>query len=221
MIMRKQITVVLSLLLACCMMTYAQDNEQQINSIKLCEDYAWEEATAKSESEAYEMAIGQLLILLNSSHDNTLTKRQLSPIVEKKTWRHGERCVAFVYIKKSEILQSTTTSSASIVTDTMTAPTSTVTSSVSMEVLAMLQEIDMAGEALKILNDYKAKGKVGNCGLVTSKNQLTPDVYLIIYDPVDTHVRAMLSNGTQRTNLSTGNDGNLSDYSGCGVIWFK
>lgn len=68
-------------------------------------------------------------------------------------------------------------------------------------------------EPLKEMGDIKDYGKYA-----TAEN--IDDCYLIIYDPAG-NIKAILSKGTkERRNLKTGKPDLISNYRGCGAIWF-
>lgn len=74
-------------------------------------------------------------------------------------------------------------------------------------------------ELKEIMEPLKAKGDIKDYGKYATAENLD-DCYLIIYDPAG-NIKAILSKGTkERQNLKTGKPDLISNYRGCGAIWF-
>lgn len=100
--------------------------------------------------------------------------------------------------------------------------TATVGTQMGTSVLLVISQCEQATDASRCLRDFKAEGAITDYGNVTSKSQLSENNYLIIYDK-DRTIKAILApgNGAARKNLATGDEDDIKNYSGCGVVWFK
>lgn len=96
------------------------------------------------------------------------------------------------------------------------------TNSVASSVVMVISGCEQISDAYRCLEEYKREGSISACGKVKSKADMGSDVYLIIFDS-EQSVRAILSpesNGA-RKNMSTGSTDAISNYKGCGAVWFK
>lgn len=131
-------------------------------------------------------------------------------------------------ITQQEVQQEVTTETTNQSTTPVVAQTATTQSEQTntaegmSSVLLMLSQCEQVTDAYRCLTDYQQAGSIAACGKVTSKAQLTEDVYLIIYDDERT-IRAILSpsHNSTRTNIVTGDADDIKKYHGCGVVWFK
>ena len=75
-------------------------------------------------------------------------------------------------------------------------------------------------ELKEIMEPLRAKGDITDYGKYASTDNLE-ECYLIIYDPAG-NIKAILGKGEEeRENLKTGKMDLISNYRGCGAIWFK
>ena len=87
------------------------------------------------------------------------------------------------------------------------------------DALMRLKEAKDFFELKEIMQPLKEKGEIIDYGkYATAKN---PELcYLIIYDPAG-NIKALLGKGKdKRQNLKTGQEDSISNYRGCGAIWF-
>lgn len=91
------------------------------------------------------------------------------------------------------------------------------------EVLMSLLPREMFNEVKKCLEAYVKMGKLEACGLFNAKaNEPYDACYFVIVNSNMT-IRAYLTpevNG-RRTNVATGREDKLSNYAGCGAMWFR
>ena len=87
------------------------------------------------------------------------------------------------------------------------------------DALLRIKEAKNFFELKEIMLPLKEKGDIIDYGkYATIKHP--EQCYLIVYDPAG-NIRALLDKGGEiRKNLKTGNDDSISNYRGCGAIWF-
>ena len=127
------------------------------------------------------------------------------------TMPRGDKYRAFVYVKKDDIVGSQT--------PTIVASQSTVqqiTVSPRLETIAQLLQLSRFDELQKSLSDLKQQGRIGHYDKY--KNLTDPERYLLIIYNKKGDIEAVLSEGTQRTNLSTKQSDDIANYKGRGAI---
>lgn len=224
-------TVVLLMVATVCMATDTDALKKQINSIKKSSQYIYAEATAATEAEAKGLAEEILYEEINAWVNSKKKLREGgSNIVvsnKKELWTtlslpRGNMHRAFIYVKKSDI--QTTAGTEVIQTTPPPAPAvepaatgSTVTPiypDAVMQVAGCTEYNDMVNK----VKELKAQGKIGHYGRYSSLER--PEIYyLAIYNTAG-KVVAVLTPGTDRTNVRTGSADKVTNYSGCGAIGF-
>ena len=212
----------------------AQDAEsvkKQINSVKKSSAYLYGEATAETEEEARNIAEEILYQEINAwaAKKKSLQGNSSFVINNKKELQsslalpRGNMFRAFVFVKKSDI---TAGENSEIITvaqapaaegEPLAAPTAEKAPAYPEAVTTIAAFTEYAPMAAKI-KELKASGTIGHYGRYASLEK--PEIYyLAIYNP-EGKVVAVLTPGTDRTNVRTGQPDKVTNYSGCGAIGF-
>ncbi len=89
------------------------------------------------------------------------------------------------------------------------------------ELIFLLCNIEMADEAARLLSQFKHEGKIKEIGQLKPGIEIPAGSILVIYNR-DKQLQALLSqeNGSYR-NIKRDCPDQLSNYSGCGALWFR
>lgn len=237
--MRQKIrmAVILAVALFSCASILAQntvdEKKREINAIKKNSDYIYAEATMADQQAAIDLAKEILYQNINEwvvRQKNFVGAGNLITVntnysVEDMTLPRGNWFRAFMYVKKSDIIPAGNVSVMKIAQkesemkkDVSMVPT---VKSVSSEdvVKYQLLECSNTGRLSTLLKNLKAEGKVSD---YRKLNDLTsPEMYIIVIFNKEGVIRAILSEGTERTNLKTGRPDQISNYKGNGAIGIK
>lgn len=201
-----------------------EEAKKQINSIKKSSQYIYAEATAATEKEARDLAEEMLYEEINKYAANQKKLRN-SPnfVVNNKAelWEammlpRGNMHRAFIYVKKSNILPADNTQV--IANSNAQAQVSTVVPvvpEVVKEIAACTEYADMAAMVQRkkeqgVLKSYARYAQLAN-----------PEAcYLAIYNTAG-KVVAVLTPGSTRQNVATGQTDGVANYKGCGAIGFE
>lgn len=229
------ISIIGLLLLGIC--ANAQDfakTKEQINRIKKSSQYIYGEATADSEDEAKSIAEDILYQEINSWVSTKKKLKNSSNIIvnNRKELQtayalpRGNMFRYFVYVKKSdlipaenvEVLGNINEQSAESMSSTVeTISTPAVVNNYPEIVNVIASYTDYYKMADKI-KEYKKEGKISHYARYASLEK--PEIYyLAIYNPQG-KVVAILTPGTERMNVITGQPDKTTNYSGCGAIGF-
>lgn len=93
------------------------------------------------------------------------------------------------------------------------------------DLILLLNGIEMADEAIKVLQKFKSDGKVDEIGQLKAGMQIPEGAILIIYNRQH-QLQALLSQenaaeGTHYYNIKRDCPDSLANYSGCGILWFR
>lgn len=222
----------------------AVDDKEKMNSIKVDSTYYWGEATADNKVMATADATYTLIETIFTD-GITVTEDQLKGKIEFLYIPRGERTRAFAYIQKGllnnlppvPVTPNPSEPTEQTATETVTQPIPqqvqqsepaltpqpvSTPASVSSSVLMLLSQCQQVTDAYRCIKEYSQNGSIDSYGKVTSQSQLAESNYLIIFDK-NMSVKAILapSDGSGRKNIITGATDNISNYRGCGAIWFK
>lgn len=219
--------------------------EQQINDIKLDENYLYGEASDADHRVAYDLAVTDLIMTVNSVRaDNGLQGIQpgdVLPLVKELSYKRGDKHEVMVYVELSEALSASHKEKnvPGVGGGTPTAPparkpdpvpsvpsssSNTTVGNIGDEVFVNLLEREMADNILGYLENAKRSGKIADFGIVRSLEEIKSlaDCYMVLYRR-DKSVAALLSpkqNGS-RTNIRNKTADSLQNYRGHGIIWFR
>ena len=199
--MKRMIFTMLAVL--CAVITFAQDNielKKRIGEIKKSGLYAYADATGNSKQEALDAAEEKLYANINAlvakaSKVDEQTKTNEVYNVEKIEIPRANMFRAFLYVKLSDIIAPSLTPVERILT------------------------FETFDEMKTQLADMKEQGLVISYGKY--QELATPEEYMLIIFDAEGRVRAVLSEGKERTNMKTKAPDSISNYKGTGCVGVK
>lgn len=242
--MRRVIVIILA---ACFVLaTYANDEKvAQINAIKKNSGYIYGDATLPTLADAVSFAYERLQEeILEWSQLDSITLKvksavEINSLADTIMTRRAEMYRVFAYVKKSDLMLQNDSireepQPSSTITESIAKPKdSLVTDSIKQvikqrfggkksrqsDALLRIKEAKNFFELKQIMQPLKENGKIIDYGKYATAKQ--PELcYLIVYDPAG-NICALLGKGEAvRKNLKTGRDDSISNYRGCGAIWF-
>ncbi len=191
------------LAVVCAVITFAQDNielKKRIGEIKKSGLYAYADATGNSKQEALDAAEEKLYANINAlvakaSKVDEQTKTNEVYNVEKIEIPRANMFRAFLYVKLSDII----------------AP--------SLTPVERILAFETFNELKTQLADMKEQGLVISYGKY--QELATPEEYMLIIFDAEGRVRAVLSEGKERTNMKTKAPDSISNYKGTGCVGVK
>lgn len=225
-----------ALSLVCTVASFAQNTDEikkEINKIKKSSRYIYAEATSPTEEEAQAIAEE---ILYDEVNEWAATQRKMRNHAnllvnnKKEYWtcmsmpRGSNMFRYFIYVEKSDIIATDNTTM--IKNEAQTAQDTEAKSVVQplkmhsvpdvvKEILTYTEYEEMASKIMEM----KDSGRIKSYARYASLSN--PDsCYLVIYDRQG-KVVAILTPGTERVNVATGNPDGIKNYSGCGAIGFE
>lgn len=208
---------------------FAQGNEsirKQINSIKKNNAYLYGEATAETEEDAKSIAED---ILYQEINEWIAKKKKLQGssnifVNNKKEFQtfyslpRGNMFRSFVYVKKSDIVSG----DGYVELIPTPAPKEEVGNSkveeIYPEVVNMIASYSDYYNMADKIKELKAAGKIGHYARYASLEK--PEIYYLAIYNSEGKVVAVLTPGTNRINVITGEPDKTTNYSGCGAIGF-
>lgn len=236
--MRRTIILLLAILVGTTAFSQnVDDQKKKIASIKKSSSYIYAEVTTTDQQQAIDLAIDMLhkninewaakekkfagsakIITVNTNYD-----------VEQITMPRANMFRAFMYVKKSDIIpadnvevRDTPTEVASSKSIEPKAATITpISDSTRDAVVSELLTIKNTGQLSEKLKELKADGKVSEYdNLRGLKNKNMAEYIMVVFNK-EGNVEAVLSEGENRINLSSGNPDQLTNYKGRGAIGVK
>lgn len=205
----------------------ADEKKKEINRIKKNSLYIYAEATAATEEEAKDLAEE---ILYQEINEWAATQKQLRKgnnfLVRnrKELWStmslpRGNMYRSFIYVKKSNILPADNTE---VICNNSPSPTTVDTGKPAavtypetvMQIAACQEYTEMAA----LIKDMEDRALIGHYARYASLSN-PENYYLAIYDKTG-KVRAVLTPGHERINVTTGKADAVTNYAGCGAIGF-
>ena len=212
------------LAVVCAVITFAQDDNElkkRIGEIKKSGLYAYADATANSKQEAFDCAEEKLYANINAfiaktKDANGQAKANEVYNVEKIEIPRANLFRAFLYVKFTDIIPNKEEEEkrdeetpAIGAMDTTPAPTP-------VERILAFETFD----ELKVqLADMKEQGLVTSYGKY--QELTTPEEFMLIIFDAQGKVRAVLSEGKERTNMKTKAPDSISNYKGTGCVGVK
>lgn len=218
----------------CCMMVLAlavfsqsvEEQKKMINTIKKSSSYIYAETTLDNEQEALDLAQELLYQRIN---EYIATKRKFKDaketvvinqnyVSEQIKLPRGNMFRAFMYVKKSDIIPTENAVVGHVETEEYKQSTEFIQDKTE-NVIKLLCELktleDMRSELARLKHEDMIVSYAKYSELVSPENFI-----LIIYDKQG-QVKAVLSEGKQRTNLNTNQPDNISNYKGTGAVGVK
>ncbi len=219
---------------------YAQDDvRQQIRAIKLDESYIKAEANDSVESEAVNAAALELIYNYNLDRMgrdlDTISVELIRPALQSLVYARGsiKRVLVFVELavadslldvsSKNNKVEQIEEETKPIESNNILQPEAeTISTPSSMgDLVLLLSNMEMVTEAVKLLSEYKDKGKISGFGQLKSLAEIPSQSYLLIYDREHT-VRAILApENNEYYNVKRNCPDAITNYSGCGSLWFR
>lgn len=203
------------------------DIRKQINEIKLDESFIKAEANDEQEDEAFRSAALNLIYNYNSERQvknlDTLSIEVLKPALKSLVYARGEikRVLVFIEVAVADSLSDVREKEHVTVAEKVEIPMMNEERVSYNEFLLLLCDIEMVDEAVKLILSQKEEGKISEFGQLKSVTDIPNDAYLIVYDR-QRSVRALLApQGSVYHNIKRDCDDAITNYSGCGAIWFR
>lgn len=243
--MNRLITII-TVLLVSLSMTAMDERLERINSIKKNPQYLYGEITMQTQEEATSMAyeLLQKEVFAWAKRDSiklaVTSATEINKLSDSIMMRRANMYRVFVYVDKHALTTDTKNNIAIQKKDTIVASKDSIMlhrdSLVTDDTMKMikqhffgnrkksdalmrLKEAKNFFELKEIMQPLKEKGEILDYGKYATAKQ--PELcYLIVYDPAG-NIKALLGKGKdKRKNLKTGQDDSISNYRGCGAIWF-
>lgn len=234
--MQQKIRMALTLAVALfsCTSIFAQstveEKKKEINAIKKNSDYIYAEATMADQQAAIDLAKEILYQNVNewvakqkkfAGASNVITVNT-NYSVEDMTLPRGNWFRAFMYVKKSDIIPAGNVTVMKVVQkepEAAEAAPAAKPESPEDIIKKQLLECENTGQMSTLLKNLKAEGKIAD---FQKLNTITsPEEYVIAIFSKEGVIRAILSEGAERTNLKTGQPDQISNYKGNGAIGIK
>jgi len=226
---KRIVFVALAALLAfTCVFGKADDaKKKEINRVKKdTAKYLYSEVTTTDQETALSLAEDMLYQEINKyvaskkrlSKSNNVVVRNTKSSWETITLPRGNMYRAFIYVRKSDIIPA---DNATVTTVEQPQPAQSVVEVVSPydETVGRLLHLQRFSELESCLRQLKQEGRVSHFGKYkTLSNQA--DYVLLIYNQQG-DIEAVLSEGTTRSNLRTGQPDDVSNYKGRGAFGVK
>lgn len=243
--MNRLITII-TVLLVSLSMTAMDERLERINSIKKNPQYLYGEITMQTQEEATSMAyeLLQKEVFAWAKRDSiklvVTSATEINKLSDSIMMRRANMYRVFIYVDKHALTTDTKNNIAIQKKDTIVASKDSIMlhrdSLVTDDTMKMikqhffgnrkksdalmrLKEAKNFFELKEIMQPLKEKGEIIDYGKYATAKQ--PELcYLIVYDPAG-NIKALLGKGKdRRKNLKTGQDDSISNYRGCGAIWF-
>lgn len=230
----------LLIIVLCSITALAQNAEEQkkkIASIKKSNSYIYAEVTTTDQQQAIDLATDMLHKNVNEwaakkkqfAGSTKIVTVNTNYSVDQVTMPRANMFRAFMYVKKTDIIpaenveirDTPTEVASSNTTKPKAATMTTIGNSTRDAVVSNLLVIKNTGQLSAKLKELKANGKIieyNNLPGLKGKNMAE---YIMVVFNKEGNVEAVLSEGESRTNLSTGNLDQLSNYKGRGAIGVK
>lgn len=195
----------------------AQDDvRQQIKAIKMDQSYLKSEANDSLESVAKDAAMLDLIYQYNADrlgkNLDTISVELIRPALQSLVYARGsiKRVLVFVELALVDSLSGTKVK-----------PETINLSDIYGEHLQTLASTEYVTDAIRLLDQYKKEGKVADSGQLHSLSEIPSDANILIFDRKHL-VKAVLSPADSKYyNVMQNVPDAITNYSGCGALWFK
>lgn len=208
-----------------------QDIKQQINQIKLDENFVYGEAENKDESIAYKMAVNDLkstLTIIGGPMARKINEPDFCNHIQMLSYERGELKNVFVYVQ----LVETTAKIAELPKTIDNNEGKVVTSKPEMvvmkeddfttDIIRGIMEREMVDDVYRYLESQQTAGVVKSVKIARSLEEIPDDAIIIIYDKSYSVAAVLLQqHDKQRANALTRKPDNIRNYSGHGVLYFE
>lgn len=211
-----------------CLTIHAQDNQQDINSIKKSKRYVYASATStKSKEEAVQSAKELLLLEVEQWFKDEKKDGASGYIVKVKNntsqieTQRGKLYRVFVYVAKKDILPYYEGEEV----ETVKAVPSMKSQATELkpqltEAEERILKINKFDEIKPYVMELKEKGTCDSYGKYANMPQ-DADVYIFIYNQQGEVCAKIKKFGSESINMSTWQNDDVTNYKECGAIWIK
>ena len=219
----------------CCMMVFAlasfsqsvEEQKRKINAIKKSNSYIYAEATLASEQEALDLAQELLYQRVNEYIANKKKFKDAKETViinqnyasEQIKLPRGNMYRAFMFVKKSDVIPTENAVVGRVETKEDEPSTVEFIQDNTEDVLTTIRNLRTLEEMRSELSRLKQEDKIASYAKY-SELASPENFILIIYNKLGL-VKAVLSEGKQRTNLNTNQPDSISNYKGTGAVGVK
>ena len=219
----------------CCMMVFAlasfsqsvEEQKRNINAIKKSNSYIYAEATLASEQEALDLAQELLYQRVNEYIANKKKFKDAKETViinqnyasEQIKLPRGNMYRAFMFVKKSDIIPTENAVVGRVETKEDEPSTVEFIQDNTEDVLTTIRNLRTLEEMRSELSRLKQEDKIASYAKYSEL--ASPENFILIIYNKQGLVKAVLSEGKQRTNLNTNQPDSISNYKGTGAVGVK
>lgn len=219
----------------CCMMVFAlasfsqsvEEQKRKINAIKKSNSYIYAEATLASEQEALDLAQELLYQRVNEYIANKKKFKDAKETViinqnyasEQIKLPRGNMYRAFMFVKKSDIIPTENAVVGRVETKEDEPSTVEFIQDNTEEVITTIRNLRTLEEMRSELSRLKQEDKIASYAKYSEL--ASPENFILIIYNKQGLVKAVLSEGKQRTNLNTNQPDSISNYKGTGAVGVK
>ena len=219
----------------CCMMVFAlasfsqsvEEQKRKINAYKKSNSYIYAEATLASEQEALDLAQELLYQRVNEYIANKKKFKDAKETViinqnyasEQIKLPRGNMYRAFMFVKKSDIIPTENAVVGRVETKEDEPSTVEFIQDNTEDVLTTIRNLRTLEEMRSELSRLKQEDKIASYAKYSEL--ASPENFILIIYNKQGLVKAVLSEGKQRTNLNTNQPDSISNYKGTGAVGVK
>jgi hypothetical protein len=232
-----KVLIAVAVALFSCIPTFSQktieEKKAEINAIKKSSDYIYAETTMPDQEAAINLATEILYQNVNEwvakqkkfAGASKVITINTNYSIDNMTLPRGNWFRAFMYVKKTDIIPAGNVTVMKVVqkepeTVEVTPSDPEIKPESPEDIIKkQLLECENTGQMSTLLKNLKAEGKITD---YQKLNTITsPNEYIIAIFSKEGVIRAILSEGAERTNLKTGQSDQISNYKGNGAIGIK
>ena len=232
-----KVLIAVAVALFSCIPTFSQktieEKKTEINAIKKSSDYIYAETTMPDQEAAINLATEILYQNVNEwvakqkkfAGASKVITINTNYSIDNMTLPRGNWFRAFMYVKKTDIIPAGNVAVMKVVqkepeTVEVTSSDPEIKPESPEDIIKkQLLECENTGQMSTLLKNLKAEGKITD---YQKLNTITsPNEYIIAIFSKEGVIRAILSEGAERTNLKTGQPDQISNYKGNGAIGIK
>lgn len=219
----------------CCMMVFAlasfsqsvEEQKRKINAIKKSNSYIYAEATLASEQEALDLAQELLYQRVNEYIANKKKFKDAKETViinqnyasEQIKLPRGNMYRAFMFVKKSDIIPTENAVVGRVETKEDEPSTVEFIQDNTEDVITTIRNLRTLEEMRSELSRLKQEDKIASYAKYSEL--ASPENFILIIYNKQGLVKAVLSEGKQRTNLNKNQPDSISNYKGTGAVGVK
>lgn len=232
-----KVLIAVAVALFSCIPTFSQktieEKKTEINAIKKSSDYIYAETTMPDQEAAINLATEILYQNVNEwvakqkkfAGASKVITINTNYSIDNMTLPRGNWFRAFMYVKKTDIIPAGNVAVMKVVqkepeTVEVTSSDPEIKPESPEDIIKkQLLECENTGQMSTLLKNLKAEGKITD---YQKLNTITsPNEYIIAIFSKEGVIRAILSEGAERTNMKTGQPDQISNYKGNGAIGIK